>query len=281
MPLRLFDPIFELPFRHDQTVAFTDLPRPNYASSLLNLMVSLIWRGGRTPTALAVSPLRSATRAKSWCCCWMALGPTTASLYPCRQRSALSGPPMAKITTICPATTPPQSPRWLLALTNGTRHSGWHLHLPDLGMVGTICRLSPGWIPLLPRGVQHADHLPSSRCHHPGRRVLISQGYIPTSRTAGPALVDRTPLLQHPHRLHPEAARFACSRGPWPMPIGRTTTLSATNMVPWANCRPNTSELMSFLAACKGTRGTLVAGHRRPRPHADHHAYQSGATRPL
>ena len=96
--------------------------------------------------------------------------------------------PWQKITTACPATTAAV----VTTLATGSspaEHAilGWHLNLPDLGMVGTI-------LPFITRtdtpiatdefDLKKYLALPAPLATIRGRRVLISQGHIPTSRTS-------------------------------------------------------------------------------------------------
>ena len=173
---------------------FQDLPRPNYAGgSVVNLMASIIRaRGGRSPHR----PLNGLPRAllSSYEKVVLLLVDGLGANQLLRFVSAGHGKrflalhPWQKITTACPATTAAV----VTTLATGAspaEHAilGWHLHLPDLGMVGTILPfVTRTGTPIAPDGFDLGKYLalPAPLATVPGRRVLISQGSIPTSRTS-------------------------------------------------------------------------------------------------
>ncbi len=173
---------------------FADLPRPRYAGgSLLNLMASLIrGRGGRTPhralVGLPPSQLQACRKVVVLLLDGLGANQLHRLILAGRVPHFLGSHPWQKITTICPATTA-AAVTTLATGASPTEHAilGWHLHLPDLGMVGTILpfvtRMGP---PIAEADFNIADYLalPSPLATIPGRRVLISQGAIPTSRTS-------------------------------------------------------------------------------------------------
>ena len=173
---------------------FRDLPRPDYnGGSLLNLMSSIIRsRGGRSPHR----PLRglpaAALRPYSKVVLLLldGLGAKQLQQFTARGKGGkfLALHPWQKITTASPATTAAV----VTTLATGAspaEHAilGWHLHLPDLGMDGTI-------LPFVTRtdtpiatdefDLKKYLALPAPLATIRGRRVLISQGHIPTSRTS-------------------------------------------------------------------------------------------------
>ena len=173
---------------------FADLPRPDYnGGSLVNLMSSIIRaRGGRSPHR----PLRGLPPAalhpykKIVLLLLDGLGANQLHRFTLagKGRKFLALHPWQKITTASPATTAAV----VTTLATGSspaEHAilGWHLHLPDLGMDGTI-------LPFVTRtGTPIATDdfdlkkylaLPAPLATIRGRRVLISQGHIPTSRTS-------------------------------------------------------------------------------------------------
>lgn len=171
-----------------------DLPRPNYAGgSIVNLMAALIRaRGGRSPHRPLHGLPRStvATHKKVVLLLVDGLGANQLQRFVSagHGRRFLALHPWQKITTACPATTAAV----VTTLATGAgpaEHAilGWHLHLPDLGMVGTI-------LPFITRtdtpiatpdfDLEKYLALPAPLATMPGRRVLISQGHIPTSRTS-------------------------------------------------------------------------------------------------
>ncbi len=173
---------------------FADLPRPDYnGGCLVNLMSSIIRaRGGRSPHR----PLRGLPSAalrpykKIVLLLLDGLGANQLHQFTLagKGRKFLALHPWQKITTASPATTAAV----VTTLATGSspaEHAilGWHLHLPDLGMDGTI-------LPFVTRtGTPIATDdfdlkkylaLPAPLATIRGRRVLISQGHIPTSRTS-------------------------------------------------------------------------------------------------
>lgn len=173
---------------------FRDLPRPDYnGGSLLNLMSSIIRsRGGRSPhrplrglPAVALRPY-----SKVVLLLLDGLGAKQLQQFTARGKGGkfLALHPWQKITTASPATTAAV----VTTLATGAspaEHAilGWHLHLPDLGMDGTI-------LPFVTRtdtpiatdefDLKKYLALPAHLATIRGRRVLISQGTIPKSRTS-------------------------------------------------------------------------------------------------
>ncbi len=203
---------------------FRDLPRPNYAGGgILNLMSSLIRaRGGRSPHR----PLRGLPPSEIHPYGKVVLllldGLGSKQLH----RFILSGNgrkffalhPWQKITTACPATTAAV----VTTLATGAspaEHAilGWHLHLPDLGMDGTILPfVTRTDTPIAPPGFDLEKYLaiPAHLASIHGRRVLISQGDIPTSRTsmAQPWWTERRSFANLEGMLR-QIRAFAHSRG--------------------------------------------------------------------
>lgn len=173
---------------------FRDLPRPNYSGgSILNLMSSLILaRGGRTPHR----PLRGLPPAQIQpyrkVILFLLDGLGSKQLH----RFILDGHgrhffavhPWQKITTACPATTAAV----VTTLATGASPAehgilGWHLHLPDLGMDGTILPFVTRTDTPIARPEFNLEKylaLPAPLSTIQERRVLISLGDIPTSRTS-------------------------------------------------------------------------------------------------
>lgn len=173
---------------------FSDFPHPNYqGGSIINLLSSLIRaRGGRSPHRSLAGLPPAALRPYKKVVLLLLDGLGAKQLH----RFILSGKgqkflalhPWQKITTACPATTAAV----VTSLATGaspTEHAilGWHLHLSDLGMDGTI-------LPFVTRmdtpiatdefDLEKYLALPAPLATIRGRRVLISQGDIPTSRTS-------------------------------------------------------------------------------------------------
>ena len=173
---------------------FRDLPRPDYdGGSILNLMSSIIRaRGGRSPHR----PLRglppAAIRPYKKVVLLLVDGLGSKQLHQFilagKGRKFLARHPWQKITTASPATTAAV----VTTLATGAspaEHAilGWHLHLPDLGMDGTILPFitrTDTPIALPDFDLEKYLALPAPLATIRGRRVLISQGYIPTSRTS-------------------------------------------------------------------------------------------------
>ena len=173
---------------------FRDLPRPDYdGGSLLNLMSSIIRaRGGRSPHR----PLRglppAVIRPYKKVVLLLVDGLGSRQLHQFilagQGRKFLARHPWQKITTASPATTAAV----VTTLATGAspaEHAilGWHLHLPDLGMDGTILPFitrTDTPIALPDFDLEKYLALPAPLATIRGRRVLISQGYIPTSRTS-------------------------------------------------------------------------------------------------
>jgi hypothetical protein len=173
---------------------FRDLPRPAYSGgNLLNLMSSIIRsRGGTSRHRMLASLPAAALRPYPRIVLMLLDGLGSNQLH----RFILSGKggrflalhPWQKITTLCPATTA-AAVTSLATGSSPTEHAilGWHLHLPDLGMVGTI-------LPFVTRtdtpiatdefDLQRYLALPSPLATTRGRRVLISKDDIPVSRTS-------------------------------------------------------------------------------------------------
>lgn len=171
-----------------------DLPRPNYTGGgILNLMASIIRaRGGRSahrPLA-GLEPARIRPYPKVILLLLDGLGSNQL------HRFVLAGGgkhffgrhPWQKITTACPATTAAV----VTTLATGAAPAehgilGWHLHLPDLGLDGTILPfVTRTGTPLAPPEFNLEKYLavPAPLASIPGRRVLISLGDIPFSRTS-------------------------------------------------------------------------------------------------
>lgn len=171
-----------------------DLPRPNYGgSNIVNLMASIIkGRGGRTPhralAGLAPSMIRRPKKVVLLLLDGLGANQLHDFLLRGKGRGFLGRHPWQKLTTACPATTAAV----VTTLATGAspaEHAilGWHLHLPDLGMVGTILPfVTRTDTPLAGKDFDLNQYLalPAHLATIPGRRVLISQGTIPTSRTS-------------------------------------------------------------------------------------------------
>ena len=175
-------------------IRFQDLPRPNYSGNgLLNLMSSIIRaRGGRSPhrmlAGLPASGIR--THKKVVLLLIDGLGANQLRHFVSRGkgRQFLALHTWQKITTICPATTA-AAVTTLATGASPAEHAvlGWHLHLHDLGMVGTILPfVTRTDTPIAPADFDLNAYLalPTSLATMRGRRVLISQGAIPKSRTS-------------------------------------------------------------------------------------------------
>jgi hypothetical protein len=124
---------------------FADLPRPDYAGgSLVNLMASLIRsRGGRSPhralAGLPPSALRPYSKVVLLLLDGLGANQLHAFVTRGKGRQFFARHPWQIITTACPATTAAV----VTTLATGAspaEHAilGWHLNLPDLGMVGTL-----------------------------------------------------------------------------------------------------------------------------------------------
>ncbi len=173
---------------------FAELPRPDYnGGNLLNLMSSIIrGRGGHSPHRPLAGLPPAALRPYSKVILLLldGLGANQLHRFALRGkgRKFLALHPWQLITTICPATTA-AAVTTLATGASPAEHAflGWHLHLPDLGMVGTI-------LPFVTRmdtpiatpefNLKQYLALPAPLASIRGRRVLISQGTIPTSRTS-------------------------------------------------------------------------------------------------
>ena len=173
---------------------FQDLPRPDYAGgSIVNLMATLIRaRGGRSPhrplNGLPRAVLSSYKKVVLLLVDGLGANQLLRFVAAGHGKKFLALHPWQKITTACPATTAAV----VTTLATGAspaEHAilGWHLHLPDIGMVGTL-------LPFVTRtdtpiatddfDLEKYLALPAPLATIPGRRVLISQGHIPTSRTS-------------------------------------------------------------------------------------------------
>ena len=173
---------------------FRDLPQPDYyGNNLVNLMSSIIrGRGGRSshrPLAgLPPAALRPYKRVVLLLLDGLGSKQLHRFILAGKGRKFLALHPWQKVTTACPATTAAV----ITTLATGaspTEHAilGWHLHLPDLGLDGTILPfVTRTDTPLATDGFDLKKYLalPAPIASIPGRRVLISQGHIPTSRTS-------------------------------------------------------------------------------------------------
>ena len=175
-------------------IRFRDLPRPDYSGGgIVNLMASIIRaRGGKSPHRPLCGLPPSALRPYKKIVLLLLDGLGAKQLHQFilsgKGRNFLALHPWQKITTACPATTAAV----VTTLATGSapaEHAilGWHLHLPDLGMVGTI-------LPFVTRtdtpiatdefDLEKYLAIPAPLATIRGRCVLISQGHIPTSRTS-------------------------------------------------------------------------------------------------
>lgn len=173
---------------------FRDLPRPDYqGGSLVNLMASIIRsRGGRSPhrslNGLSPAALRPYQKVVLLLLDGLGAKQLHRFILAGKGRKFLALHPWQKITTACPATTAAV----VTTLATGAspaEHAilGWHLHLPDLGMDGTILPfITRTDTPIAPDDFDLKTYLalPAPLATTRGRRVLISQGTIPTSRTS-------------------------------------------------------------------------------------------------
>jgi len=173
---------------------FSDLPRPDYnGGSLVNLMASLIrGRGGRSPHKALRGLPPAALRPYRKVVLLLLDGLGSRQLHQFilkgKGRRFLGLHPWQNITTACPATTAAV----VTTLATGASPAehgilGWHLHLPDLGLVGTILPfVTRTGTPIAPPEFNLKKYLalPAPLATIPGRRVLISQGHIPTSRAS-------------------------------------------------------------------------------------------------
>lgn len=173
---------------------FSDLPRPDYnGGSLVNLMASLIrGRGGRSPhrllRGLSTAQIKSHQKVVLLLIDGLGTNQLHRFILNGRGRQFLALHPWQKITTACPATTAAV----VTTLATGAspaEHAilGWHLHLPDLGLDGTILPfVTRTGTPIAPPEFNLEKYLalPAPLATMRGRRVLISQGHIPASRTS-------------------------------------------------------------------------------------------------
>ncbi len=173
---------------------FADLPRPDYAGgSLVNLMASLIRaRGGRSPhRALAGLPpaaLRPYSKVVLLLLDGLGANQLHAFVTRGKGRQFFARHPWQILTTACPPTTAAV----VTTLATGAspaEHAilGWHLNLPDLGMVGTLLPfITRTDTPIAPADFPLERYLdiPAPIATMRGRRVLISYDTIPVSRTS-------------------------------------------------------------------------------------------------
>ena len=173
---------------------FRDLPRPDYAGgSLLNLISSIIRaRQGRSPhpplRGLPPTDIRPYKKVVLLLLDGLGSNQLHRFILAGKGRKFLALHPWQNITTASPATTAAV----VTTLSTGAspaEHAilGWHLHLPDLGMDGTILPfVTRTDTPIAPPDFPLAKYLalPSPLSTIRGHRVLISQGTIPTSRTS-------------------------------------------------------------------------------------------------
>jgi hypothetical protein len=171
-----------------------DLPRPDYSGGgLLNLMASLIRaRGGRSAhrslRGLSPALLRRPKKVVLLLLDGLGSNQLLRFISGGKGRRFLAIHPWQNITTICPATTAAAVTTFATG-ASPAEHAilGWHLHLPDLGLVGTILPfITRTDTPLATGEFDLATYLalPAPLATIRGRRVLISQGHIPTSRTS-------------------------------------------------------------------------------------------------
>ena len=173
---------------------FQDLPRPDYqGGSILNLMSSIIRaRGGRSPhrplRGLPPDEVRPCQKVVLLLLDGLGANQLHRFILAGKGRKFLALHPWQKITTACPATTAAV----VTTLATGAspaEHAilGWHLHLPDLGMDGTILPfVTRTDTPIAPPEFDLEKYLdlPAPLATIRGRRVLLSQGTISTSRTS-------------------------------------------------------------------------------------------------
>jgi len=176
------------------SLRFADLPRPDYTGgSILNLMSSLIQsRGGHSPhrmlRGLSASQLKPYKKIVLLLLDGLGSNQLHRFILSGKGSRFLARHPWQKITTASPATTAAV----VTTIATGAspaEHAmlGWHLHLPDLGMDGTILPfVTRTDTPIAPPEFDLKKYLalPSPIASMRGRRVLISQGHIPSSRTS-------------------------------------------------------------------------------------------------
>ena len=203
---------------------FAELPRPDYAGgSLVNLMASLIRaRDGRSPHRTLAGLPPAALRPYSKVVLLLLDGLGANQLHTLvtrgKGRQFFARHPWQVITTACPATTAAV----VTTLATGAspaEHAilGWHLNLPDLGMVGTLLPfITRTDTPIAPADFPLAHYLgiPAPIATMRGRRVLISYDTIPVSRTsmAQPWWTERR-SYQTLDGLQRQLRAFARSRG--------------------------------------------------------------------
>ncbi len=175
-------------------VRFCDLPRPDYAGGgIVNLMSSIIKsRGGRSrhPALRGLSPavLRPYRHVVLLLLDGLGANQLQRFIGQGKGRQFFGLHPWQIISTACPATTAAVVTTFATG-ASPAEHAilGWHLHLPDLGMDGTILPfLTRTDTPIAPLEFNLEKYLalPAPLATIRGRRVLISQGEIPTSRTS-------------------------------------------------------------------------------------------------
>jgi hypothetical protein len=173
---------------------FADFPRPDYnGGSLVNLMASIIRaRGGHSPhrtlRGLPATDIRPFPKVVLLILDGLGANQLHPFILRGKGRQFLGLHPWQKITTACPATTAAVVTTFATG-ASPAEHAilGWHLHLADLGMVGTILPfVTRTDTPIatdefdLERYLALPAHIASIR----GRRVFIAQGHIPSSRTS-------------------------------------------------------------------------------------------------
>ena len=173
---------------------FSDFPRPDYAGgSVVNLMASIIRaRGGRSPhralAGLPAAAIRPYSKVVLLLLDGLGANQLLDFISSGQGNKFLARHPWQIITTACPATTAAV----VTTLATGaspTEHAilGWHLNLPDLGMVGTLLPfVTRTDTPIAPDDFPLARYLaiPAPIATMRDRRVLISYDNIPTSRTS-------------------------------------------------------------------------------------------------
>lgn len=173
---------------------FADLPRPDYAGGgLLNLMASIIiGRGGQSPhrTLVGLPPEDIRRWPKLALLVIDGLGADQLHDFVTRGKGPrfFARHPWQVISTVCPATTAAA----VTTLATGSaplEHAmlGWHQLFSDLGMVATpLPFVTRTDTPLAPPDFPLERYLdiPAPLATIPGRRVLISHGDIPISRTS-------------------------------------------------------------------------------------------------
>ncbi len=169
-----------------------DFSLPDYeGGSIVNLMASVIRsRGGRTPhpdlAGLPSRALKDVARVIYLVVDGLGIAQLDRFLKEGRGRAFFAAHPHRMITTVCPATTAAAITTFSTG-ASPAEHGilGWHLHLPDLGMVGTILpSVTRTGSPMAGKDFALDQYLafPSHLATAKGRRQLISYGAIPKSR---------------------------------------------------------------------------------------------------